>query len=194
MKKKLFLLSFILVVFFSIPTNIFAMTPTFDNDAKFNRGVSNVCYYVDNSVVGYTNYINDALYNWVDTGYGWNPIYVTPVSSNYATHMDFYGVHEHSGDTIIGYGVLGYVSYFDINSVPIIEPPNEPTRDYFYTEIKFNLDDVYMPNIVFRHEIGHAFGLRHSNTQYSIMYYNVDDMKVTTVQKEDHDTINYLYN
>lgn len=184
---------FVLVVFFGIPTNVLAMTPTFDNNAKFNRGVSKVCYYVDNSISGYTNYINDALYNWVDTGYGWNPIYVTPVSSNYATHMDFYGVHEYN-DSIIGYGVLGYVSYFDINSNRIADPPNEPNRDYFYTEIKFNLDDIYKPNIVFRHEIGHAFGLRHSDSPYSIMYYNVGDMQVTTVQKDDHDTINYLYN
>ncbi len=194
MKKSLVVILLILVLSIST-SNVFAIVPTYPNNAKFNRGVGNVCYYVDSSVSSNTWYINDAINNWVDTGYGWNPIYVTPVSSNYATHIDFYGMYEGNGDTIIGDGVLGYVSFWDINSNLVVTPPEAPERDYFYTELVYNLTENYRPDIVFRHEIGHTFGLFHDDyNPYSIMYPNVDGMKINTVQKTDHDTINYLYN
>ena len=85
--KKLFIFFTTLVLTLSSVT--FAMTPTYTNDAKFNRGVGNCCYYVDGSASGYANQISSAANNWEVTGYGWNPIYMTEVSSNYATHMDF---------------------------------------------------------------------------------------------------------
>lgn len=193
--KKSFIMILLLGILFLSTSNVFAIVPTYPNNAKFNRGVSNMCYYVDSSIASHTGYINSALNNWVDTGYGWNPIYVTPVSSSYATHIDFYGMYEGSGNSIIGYGVLGYVSFWDINSNWIVEPPNQPERDYFYTELVYNLTEDYKPNIVFRHEIGHTFGLFHDDyNPYSIMYPNVDGMQINTVQKTDHDTINYLYN
>ena len=44
------------------------------------------------------------------------------------------------------------------------------------------------------HEMGHAFGLAHSSSLYSVMYPGIYSSYVSTVQKEDHDTINYLYN
>ncbi|MBQ8379590.1 MAG: hypothetical protein IJX34_02120, partial [Clostridia bacterium] len=75
-----------------VGSSVFAtMTPTYPNATKYSRGVSNCCYYVDSTASSYTNSINAAADNWVDTGYGWNPIYMTPVGSNYGTHMDFYG-------------------------------------------------------------------------------------------------------
>ena len=82
-----------------------------------------------------------------------------------------------------------------INSNLVVTPPEAPERDYFYTELVYNLTENYRPDIVFRHEIGHTFGLFHDDyNPYSIMYPNVDGMKINTVQKTDHDTINYLYN
>lgn len=93
MKKylnKMILSMFALVIGAFISTNVFAMTPTWPNDAKFDRGVSNAYYYVDGTATSYTSRINAAVDNWVDTGWGWNPIYLYPVASNYATHIDFY--------------------------------------------------------------------------------------------------------
>ena len=87
--KKFFI--FLTIIFCTLSSSVFAMTPTYANDAKFTRGVGNCCYYVDSSASGYTSAISSAAYNWENTGYGWNPIYMTAVSSNYATHMDFYG-------------------------------------------------------------------------------------------------------
>ena len=45
-----------------------------------------------------------------------------------------------------------------------------------------------------KHEMGHAFGLDHTENSYSIMFPNINYTYVTTVQQCDHDTINYLYN
>jgi len=42
--------------------------------------------------------------------------------------------------------------------------------------------------------MGHAFGLAHTENDYSIMYPSANYTKVSTVQQCDHDTINYLYN
>lgn len=45
--KKFFVLFFYLILMAN--TSIYAMTPTFPNNAKFSRGVSNTCYYIDSN-------------------------------------------------------------------------------------------------------------------------------------------------
>lgn len=45
--KKIVIICFVIIGLLS--NNIFAMTPTWPNDAKFNRSVSNAYYYVDSS-------------------------------------------------------------------------------------------------------------------------------------------------
>lgn len=84
--KKMWILS-ILLCCLLLSTSVFAYNPI---GGKFSRGVSNTCYYVDSTASAYTTRINAAANNWVNTGHGWNPIYMTPVSSSYLTHMDFY--------------------------------------------------------------------------------------------------------
>lgn len=194
MKKKIFLGAFLMLVLFNTG-NIFARTPTFPNNAKYTRGVGKTCYYVDSSANGYTNLINSAINNWVDTGYGWNPIYVTAVSSNYATHMDFYGKNNWSS-SVLDAGMRGHTSYWNTDGSAVARYENQkPTYNYFYTETEMNTDrsDSYTKYAV-SHEIGHAFGLDHHSSTNSIMYPFSNTSSVTTVQREDHDTINYLYN
>jgi predicted Zn-dependent protease len=190
--KKFFVCFIVLIL--TLNCSIFAMTPTYSNNAKFSRGVSNCCYYVDSTASGYTSQVNSAANNWEVTGYGWNPIYMTAVSSNYATHMDFYS-RTPSTDTYLNDTVLGYTSFWTTNGVLVANKMKSPTSNYFYTEIVFNssLSDSYDYRTA-KHEMGHAFGLAHTENSYSIMFPSLNDTYVSTVQQCDHDTINYLYN
>lgn len=174
--------------------SIFARTPTMPNDVRFSRGVSNCCYYIDWTASSYQNQIVSASNNWVDTGYGWNPIYMTAVSSNYATHMDFYGRNTGS-DSYLNDTTLGYTSFWNTDGTLTSQKGQTPTYNYFYTEIVFNtgLANSYDYRTA-KHEMGHAFGLMHNESSYSIMCPGLLDIKVNTVQQCDHDSINYLYN
>lgn len=193
MKKFFIILIFNIILL--VNTTTYAMTPTFPNDAKFSRGVSKTCYYVDSNCSQYTSQINSAINNWVDTGFGWNPIYVTPVASNYATHIDFYAYYS-INHNVLDRGNYAYTSFWDINEGVITNDPDAvPDRDYFYTEITINEDFEYSHSLrVITHEIGHAFGLNHTKNKNSIMYVPIQSGIYDKVQKEDHDTINYLYN
>ena len=182
-----------LVFFCALGCSVFAMTPTYENDAKFTRGVGNCCYYIDGTASGYSSNIVSAANNWEDTGYGWNPIYMTAVSSNYATHMDFYS-RTSSQDVNLTGNVLGYTTYWNTDGTLVARRTYSPTYNYFYTEIVFNASngDSYDAKVA-KHEMGHAFGLSHNGSSYSIMYPNMAYISVSTVQQCDHDTINYLY-
>lgn len=167
-----------------------AMTPTWESGAKFTRGVGNTCYFVSSSALGYTNSINAAADNWSNPGW-WNPISMIPVSSNYATHVDFYAIHGNQNIVLV-WGAYGYTSFWDENGSPITLGAEAPNRSYFYTEINFNLDKSMSYDYrTSKHELGHAFGLRHSD-RYSIMYPD-ESGYVSTVQYADNEAINYLY-
>ena len=183
-----------LVFFCALGCSVFAMTPTYENDAKFTRGVGNCCYYIDGTASGYYSNIVAAANNWEDTGYGWNPIYMTAVSSNYATHMDFYS-RTSSQDVHLTGDVLGYTTFWNTDGTLVARRGAEPTYNYFYTEVVFNASNGDSYDIrTAKHEMGHAFGLNHYGNSYSIMCPTLYDTYVTTVQQCDHDTINYLYN
>lgn len=191
MKKYLFSL-FIGVIFLLGMDGVSAMTPTWPNNAKFSRGVGNTCYWISGSASGYTSSINVAADIWEYNGWA-NPIYLTVVSSNYATHIDFYSSTP-SSDSVLNSNVLGYTTFW--SSVGTLVSPKGigPSVNYFYTEIIMNntLSGSYDSKIIM-HEMGHAFGLAHTGNQYSIMYPYANGMLVSTVQKVDVDTINYLY-
>lgn len=190
--KKFFI--FLTIIFCALSSSVFAMTPTYANDAKFTRGVGNCCYYVDSSASSYTSSINDAAYNWENTGFGWNPIYMHAVASNYATHMDFYGATP-STDSYLSNSTGGYTTYWNSNSTLVCNKTDTPTYNYFYTEIILNTNNSSSYDYrTAKHEMGHALGLAHYLNHYSIMYPSLSGTYVTTVQQCDHDTINYLYN
>lgn len=157
----------------------------------FTRGVGNCCYYVDSSASSYTSAIEAAANNWEVTGFGWNPIYMSRVTSNWATHVDFYDVNP-SNDTHFSSTTLAYTSFWTSSS-NVINNFGAPTQNYFYTEVKLNANKN-ISGATLRHEFGHAFGLKHYNTNpASIMCQEKYDRTATTVSECDHNAINYLY-
>ncbi len=187
MIKKIFLI--ITFIFLFINSNVFASSLFLGG--KLQRGVGNICYYIDSSASSYTSLINSAINNWVDTGYGWNPIYVTPVSSNYATDIDFYARY---GDDISA-NVLAKTEFFNINEGLI----DEHYSNWYFAKIELNstslkkrTNDVQKGTIA--HELGHAFGLAHQNSNVnSIMCEIAHYREVNKVDQTSHNAINTLY-
>lgn len=150
---------------------------------KYNRSITNACYYVDGSVSVLTSYINGAAYDWASKS---NPLNMTAVSSNYATHMDFYG----KPDSYWGNdGTVGETLHY-LNGGAYIYPNN---GDWFYVDIYLNLERAYNIQGTTAHEIGHALGLAHWNgNPYSIMAQSGYRL-IHTVQTIDNQHLNEIY-
>lgn len=185
--KKLLITVLLISVLFiaNVSSKAYAvMSPTFEHEARYSRGVSNVCYVVSSSASRYTSYINSAANGWVHTHYGDNPIYMTAVSSTVGSHMDIYakslsGKYEN---------YYAYTNFWDYNANKM--NPNG-TENYWYTEITLNTN-LTQSTWVLTHEMGHCFGLADNQNKDSIMYY-CDLGNAKTVQACDNETINYLY-
>ena len=188
MMKKIKVFS-LLSLMFLLSGNIFA--DSLFLGGKQSRGVSNMYYYVDSSASGYTTLINDAIDNWVVTGWGWNPIYLAPVASNNGTALDFYLKYSDQ----LSYSILGLTSYYNSSEIEV----NCTTTDWFFAKI--DLNGSSLPTISYNqrqgtisHEIGHGLGLAHqdSNTG-SIMCSYSAGRTVYTVDQTSHNAINTLY-
>lgn len=196
MKKrliKIFILSIILYLFCLLNVS-YAVTPTFSY--KCSRG-TNIKYYInegEQNVFQQNKHIENACKNWVHTGFGYNPIYMTKVYSSKGTAIDFYTARTSrwNDDNVLAETV--HCNGYD-NRV------NPDSQNWLYSKIYLSLDSL-APNPYYAkiqgtiaHEIGHAFGLKHyNNNPYSIMCQVAYGRKVETVQKEDSDAINQKYN
>lgn len=188
-KKKTISLLILFLMVMSISSSAFAMTPPYTHKIRYSRGVANTCYYVDSSASTFVGAINTAANNWVYTGYGANPIYMTAVSSNRATHMDIYASYLDSKYSNTN-------AYTTIWSSSSTQMSFEGTSNYFYAEIMLNRNNLNANTentSTIIHEMGHCFGLDDWSDAYSIMCSPKSDRKVTRVQQCDNDTINYLY-
>lgn len=170
-----------------------AMTPTWENDAKFTRGVTNTTYYISPSADAYSEPFYTAADNWMYTAWG-NAIQMDQADSNSDTQIDLYA-KTYEQDPTLGAYTSAYVSFWDETGGLVSERGYGPDRNYYYTELTINTrlfpEDEQV--IILTHEMGHAFGLAHSNDPYSIMFPYYEEILVDTVQKVDNDTINYLY-
>ena len=188
MMKKIKVFS-LLSLMFLLSGNIFA--DSLFLGGKQSRGVSNMYYYVDSSASGYTTLINDAIDNWVVTGWGWNPIYLAPVASNNGTALDFYLKYSDQ----LSYSILGQTTFYNSSEVQL----NPATTDWFFAKI--DLNGSSLPNISYNnrqgtisHEIGHGLGLAHQNSNTSsIMCSLASGRTVYTVDQTSHNAINTLY-
>lgn len=187
------LASFVLAVAPATVAN--AYTPSFLGHKYVGGSVADVTVWINyNSGVGYwETYINGGINNWMYTGWA-NDIYMRKVSSNYGSKMDF---HQNSDAYFgAGQGVLAQTEFF--SSSGSISPWNS---DWTYAEVHINNDMYRRPSFTNEqaqgttiHEMGHAFGLAHSNDNpYSIMCQTGSGRIVQRVQKVDNDTINLLY-
>lgn len=188
-KIKFMLSSFVVVLMMALSSNVFA---SIFLGGKLERGVGKMYYYVDSSANGYVTLINNAVNNWIDTGYGWNPIYMYPVASNYATDVDFYAKY---GDEISA-NVLARTSFYNTNEIGV----NPYISNWFFAKVEINSPTINKYNSTIQqgtitHEIGHAFGLDHQNENpNSIMCQMSVPRVVQRVGQVSHNAINTLYN
>lgn len=173
--------------------SIQAMTPTWENNAKFIQGVTNTTYYISPSADVYSEPFYTAADNWMYTEWE-NAIQMDQAVSNSGTQIDLYA-KTYEQDPTLGAYTSAYVSFWDETGGLVSERGYGPDRNYYYTELTINTrlfpEDEQV--IILTHEMGHAFGLAHSSDPYSIMFPYYEEILVDTVQKIDNDTINYLY-
>lgn len=159
---------------------------------RYSRDLNNTCYWVSSSASSLTNHINNAAYDWAHLS---NPIVMTPVSTSYATHMDLYG-KSNSFWPYFGPNayVLGSTQHFNSSGNAI---DADSSGNWFYADIYLNLDALnYNLSIqaTIAHEMGHAFGLAHWNSNpYSIMTQDSCGRLVSTVQEVDNQHLNQKY-
>ena len=193
--KKVNKIIFVTILFLAITMAISvksqAVTPIFPYSCS--RGVC-VYYYIENgSGNGYYNLIKAAAYNWEHTGHGYNPIYLYEKSASSGTAMDFYN------KTTAFWGnssVLGETFHRN-GSGSRIDPYSS---HWLYSEIFLNTSTLskYSDTVkqgTIGHEMGHAFGLAHynSNPNGSIMCQLGYGRTANTVQLEDNQAINQKY-
>lgn len=177
--------------------NTYAVTPMIGH--KYVNGVSNVSVWINYaSGVGYwQTYITSGMNNWMYPGWS-NPIYMNTVSSNYGSMMDFhmsYNSYYPPGTTIYANTEL-----YQNGGTQVVSP--WPV-DWNYAEIRINNDTFSLPSFTnamaqgtVRHEMGHAFGLKHWSSPvnvYSIMAQIGEGRAVQSVQLTDNDSINIIY-
>lgn len=133
------------------------------------------------------------------TGVGANPIYIKYVSSSNGSTMDIHCKKDSYWTSQGLYGVLAETLHYDSNDKYF--NPSSTVKNWVWTRIYIN-DDNFKDNSfsdeqakgTIIHEMGHAFGLKHNNTnKYSIMCQTSYGRISQRVQKTDNDAINRLY-
>lgn len=190
--RKISIIALIFVtILLTLSINALAVTPYYAYSCS--RGVS-VYYYIENGNANdYHPEITAATNNWVHTGHGANPIYLYEKSASSGTAIDFYNrTTTFWGDA----NVLGETYHRNSSGTRVY--PWE--SHWLYSEIYLNTSSLGQKSTSLRqgtiaHEIGHAFGLAHYNTNPngSIMCQTGSGRTVQTVQAEDNEAINEKY-
>lgn len=196
-KIRIFIASLIMLVSSTL-LPVYAIgtdTQPYNSNFKYSTGVGNLTVWINySSGAGmWIDYINGGINNWMYTGWD-NPIYITVVSSNVGSNMDFIAVEDFGPQLLNAYTLT---SYFYGNGAEL----TSQNAAYYYTEIRINnsywLSNSFSNDSAYgemRHAMGHAFGLNDNNfNQYSIMCSYSMPRLVNTIQLTDNSAINQLY-
>ncbi len=150
------------------------------------------------------NYITQGVNGWMYTGWN-NPIYMNYVSSNVGSNMDFHAATYNSKwpNMPSWYHVYAETNHFLGNGTNInTGSQGIPVSSWYYTEIYINNDEFLLDSFsnakaqgTIYHEMGHAFGLKHNNTnEYSIMCQSGGELEDGTQFSRQVETIQYTDN
>lgn len=192
MKKllKLFIcLSFLGLAFVSKPESADATIQLYSN--KWTWNYNGAAYYY---LVGYladdswvSGIISQAASNRFKTGYHTNPLYpMTRTTIQTNSPMDFHYDWW-------GYDVAGVVTYFIKGGTEVsFQESTGPTRNWLYCKIGLSDYEIYEGNMqanevkrLVLHEMGHVFGLGHSDSTSDVMYEWVMQSSANAVSYND---------
>lgn len=199
-KITLRILCFLITVILFVQT-AFAISPTPTFGGKLDRGITRISWWMsyDNNGGWYEYQIINAINNWKSPGWT-NPMSFVAASSNSGTMIDFYtNNNDYFYNKYGANNILAVTEFFNINSNQV-----NPSSNYRFTEITINntnMHDIGATNMkgTIAHEIGHALGLAHYNTNVnSIMcqtYVSSTGLRrqVQTVQECDNTAVVNLY-
>jgi Matrixin len=170
---------------------------TFNNHV-LNGGVGNYgnnkrYYYITSSASSYESLIDQAMNEWIYTTERVG--ITTPISYRKTTTMSQSVMDIYAGSYYPSYmGVLGETEFWKYDTK--LDPYQE---NWGWNKIKLNNPNFNNLNSTDRkgtiaHEMGHAFGLAHNNSNpYAIMCQLGYGRKVSNSQADDLHGINYLY-
>lgn len=205
-KKKC--ISFIALLMAFVMTVTFSSTTANAADAVTQRmgpyqlstGISRVNYYITDSVLNHhigstlVTLIDRAANSWVDTGYGYNPLYMYRTYNLYSSHIDIYA----SRQIIESFNRVNTAYWRGNSSNKVATSPTTSNWDYMDLTIYVDMHDWNDHNKLQRsiaHGMGHAFGLDDNvGNSESVMcdFYHV--CNVYRPGKADHDGLNAMYN
>lgn len=201
LNKKLFVILALLVITFSMfapSVSAASVSPHWNH--KLVYGISHFNYYITDSVLSnanggkLVNLINAAVNSWVDTGYGWNPLYAYRTYDSSISAMDI-SLSDHRVDGYVRCSVFFWVGASASNPTQVV-PANS---DWVYTEAEMYITMMDPNNNqklqrVFANMFGQTFGLKINTDPSSVMcsFYTVTDVYKPSLA--DHNALNEMYN
>ncbi|WBW97035.1 matrixin family metalloprotease [Oceanirhabdus sp. W0125-5] len=149
-------------------------------------GISNEFYYVDSGVsTTYETAIDDAVDDWESQV---SSLSLRQTTNQSASNMDFYTYSKSDN-------VLGYTQFYTNATLD----PGAPDKNWYWNKIYLNTatlgsKDGPKKQGVTAHEVGHALGLAHDNSNPNVLMCQTSSgRKVETVQSDDKNGVNSIY-
>lgn len=166
---------------------------------QLSNGIGSVKYYITNSILNNSmgstlvTLINNAANSWVNTGYGYNPLYMNRTYDLYSSNLDIYG----STQIIESFNRVD-VSYWRGTSASSTRvTPLDSNWTYCEMILYVSMHDPNNYNKLQRsiaHGMGHTFGLDDNyNNSNSVMCDFYHECYVYKPGIMDHNGLNTIY-